>query len=140
MPGCGPAAHERFFRQHLETNCVIDRSIGSNRSLIDRSIVSNRRSIDRFDRSLRIDRWIDINRSIERFQPSIDRSIDSIDRSIHRSLRSSDRSINRFDRSIRVKDGRTDGRQEVEVLMALVVMEAEVPGAGGRPQALFTQV
>ena len=132
MPGCGPAAHERFFRQHLETNCVIDRSISSNRS-IDRSIVSNRRSIVRFDRSLRIDRWIDINRSIERFQPSIDRSI-------HRSLGSSDRSINRFDRSIRVKDGRTDGRQEVEVLMALVVMEAEVPGAGERPQALFTQV
>ena len=39
-----------------------------------------------------------------------------------------------------MKDGRTDGRQEVEVLMALVVMEAEVPGAGERPQALFTQV
>ena len=39
-----------------------------------------------------------------------------------------------------MKDGRTDGRQEVEVLMALVMMEAEVPGAGERPQALFTQV
>ena len=41
---------------------------------------------------------------------------------------------------MRVMDGRTDGRQEVEVLMVLVVLEAEVPGAGERPQALFTQV
>ena len=41
---------------------------------------------------------------------------------------------------MRVMDGRTDGRQEVAVLMVLVVLEAEVPGAGERPQALFTQV
>ena len=41
---------------------------------------------------------------------------------------------------MRVMDGRIDGRQEVAVLMVLVVLEAEVPGAGERPQALFTQV
>ena len=41
---------------------------------------------------------------------------------------------------MRVMDGQIDGRQEVAVLMVLVVLEAEVPGAGERPQALFTQV